>query len=148
MEEVLTTQIFYNIVCPHITMGCDNPISSPLDKVSNLEFFIFEKQWKKVIRHKNKIRRIILDFEVVLTTKTMVMDTRKLILFSYASVGLAIAQDNVHKLFDIKNNMKEYERKVTLSENQVIYYKSSKYKTSYLIDYALNVKNELNNVSR
>jgi uncharacterized protein YpuA (DUF1002 family) len=89
-----------------------------------------------------------LDSEVILTTETVVMDTRKLSLSSSTSTGLAIAQANVHKVVDVEKKMKEYERKITLLENQVNYYKSNKYQTSNFIDYAFKVQNELNNVQR
>jgi hypothetical protein len=74
------------------------------------------------------------------------MDTRKLSFSSFASVDSAIAQDNVHKVVDVEKKMKEYEGKITLLENQVNYNTSNKYRTSYFIDYAFKVKNELNNV--
>ena len=86
-----------------------------------------------------------MDSEVVLTLGTVVMDTKKLSLSSSASIGLVVAQANVHKVVDVEKKLKEYESKITLLENQVNYYKSNKYHTSYFIDYAFSVQNESNN---
>jgi uncharacterized protein YeeX (DUF496 family) len=47
---------------------------------------------------------------------------------------------------DVEKKMKEYERKVTLLENQVNYYKPTKYEALSCIDYAFKVQDELNNL--
>jgi hypothetical protein len=50
MEEVFTTQTFSSTFGPGMVAGGDGPIPTPVDEVSNLELFSFDKQRKQVIR--------------------------------------------------------------------------------------------------
>jgi hypothetical protein len=72
------------------------------------------------------------------------MDKRNLCLASSTSIGLDIMQANVNRVVDVKNKMKEYERKITLLKNQVNYYKSNKYQLANFVDYSFKVQNEFN----
>jgi hypothetical protein len=148
MEEVFTTQTFSNTFGLGMVIGGDDPIPSHLDEIVDLELFSFEKKRKKVIRQKHKIRKINLDSEVILTTETMVMDIRKMILSSSTSIGLVIFQANESKFEDIANKMKEYERKITLLVKQVNHYKFSKYQPTNCIDCDFIIQNKLNNIQK
>jgi hypothetical protein len=114
MEEVYTSQTFANIFTLGMVKGREGPIPTHVDEVAHLELFTVEKQRKQVIREMHKWREINLDSEMVLTTKTMMMDIKRSSLKTTVTNDLAIAQDNVHKAIDVEKKMMSYKDKISL----------------------------------
>jgi hypothetical protein len=85
----------------------------------------------------HKRRKVSLSTEMVITIKTIVMDTKKLSLRTTATSNLAIYQANVH---DVEKKMKAYEDKIVVLENQVNYYKLSKYEVCISLTMHLKCK--------